>query len=86
MTSPRKQTAGQFKAFAAAIDGWQQAKSRRWAHTSLRRVSPMCIMASMWVPEPSFTMAPSRITGTGALWKRFLSHASLKDIRCGFDP
>ena len=86
MISRREQTGEAFKVFAAAIDGWQQAKSRRWAHTSLRRVSPMCIMASMWVPEPSFTMAPSRITGTGALWKRFLSHASLKDIRCGFDP
>ena len=83
MTSPRKQTAGQFKAFAAAIDGWQQAKSRRWAHTSLRLVSPMRTMASMWEPVPLFTIAPSHLTGVGARWKGFLSHASRTVIRYG---
>ena len=72
--------------FAAVIDGWQQMKNRRWAHTSLRRVSPMRTMASTWELEPSFTMQPSHITGTGARWKKFLSQASLMDMRSGCDP
>jgi hypothetical protein len=86
MIAHRDQARGVLGGFAAAIGGWQQMKSRRWAHTSLRRVSPMRTMASTWVAEPSFTMPPSHITGTGARWKRFLSRASLMDIRYGPDP
>ena len=52
-------------AFAPAIGAWQQMKSRRWARTSLRRVSPTRTMASMWAPAPSFTMPPSHLTGAG---------------------
>lgn len=86
MIAGRNQTRGVIGGFATAIDGWQQMKSRRWAHTSLRRVSSMRTMASTWVPAPSFTMPPSHTTGTGARWKRFLSRASLTDIRSGSDP
>ena len=72
--------------FAAATGGWRQMKSRLWAHTSLRRASPMRTMASMWARTPSFTMAPSPLSGTGARWKRFLSRASLMDVRYGLGP
>lgn len=86
MVAGRDQTRGLIGGFAAAIDGWQQMKSRRWAHTSLRRVSSMRTMASTWVPALSFTMPPSHTTGTGGRWKRFLSGASLTEIRSGSDP
>src|SRR5215470_7592880 len=72
-------------AFASPTGAWQQMKSRLWAHTSLRRASPMRTMASTWGPAPSFTMPPSHPTGVGARWKRFLSRASLTDIRYGSD-
>ena len=72
--------------FAAATDVWQQMKSRLWAHTSLRRASPMRTMASTWAPTQSFTMAPSPLPGAGVRWKRFLSRASLMDVRYGSDP
>jgi len=71
--------------FAAAIGPWQQMKSRLWAHTSLRRASLMRTMASTWAPAPLFTMPPSHPTGAGARWKKFLSRASLTDIRYGSD-
>jgi len=82
----RDQTRALVGAFAPAIAAWQQMKSRRWSRTSLRRVSPTRTMASMWAPAPSFTMLPSHLTGAGARWKRFLSHASLNVIRYGSDP
>jgi len=71
--------------FAAATGAWQEMKSRLWAHTSLRRASPMRTMASTWVPAPSFTMPPSPPTGAGARWKKFLSRTSPTDIRYGSD-
>jgi hypothetical protein len=86
MISYRNQTGEGFRSLTITIDGWQQVKNPRWAHTSLRRVSAMHTTASMWAPEPSFTMPPSHITGTGARWKRFLSRASLRDIPYGSDP
>jgi len=82
----RNQTGVGFRGFTITIDGWQQVKNHRWAHTSLRRVSATHTTASMWAPEPSFTMPPSHITGTGARWKRFLSRASLRDVPYGSDP
>jgi len=71
--------------FAAATGAWQEMKSHLWAHTSLRRASPMHTMASTWGLAPSFTMPPSHPIGAGARWKRFLSRASLTDIRYGSD-
>ena len=82
----RDRTGGVFGVFAAAIGGWQQTKSRRWAHTLLRHASHIRTMASTWALAPSFTMEPSHITGTGVRWKKFLSQASLTDIRSGCDP
>jgi hypothetical protein len=79
----RDRTRDVLGAFAPGIGSWQQMKSRRWAHTSLRLVSPMRTMASMWEPVPLFTIAPSHLTGVGARWKRFLSHASRTVIRYG---
>src|SRR5215469_6275667 len=79
-------TGGVFGVLAAAIDSWQPMRNRRWAHTSLRLVLPMRTMASTWAPETSFTMRPSHLTGTGARWKRFLSHGSHSVIRYGSDP
>ena len=79
----RDRTRDVFGVFAPEIGSWQQMKSRRCAHTSLRLVSPMRTMASMWEPVPLFTIAPSHLTGVGARWKRFLSHASHTVIRYG---
>ena len=77
---------GVFRVFTAAIDRWQQTKSRRWAHTLSRHDSRIRTMASTWALAPSFTMEPSHITGTAVRWKKFLSQASLTDIRSGCDP
>ena len=85
MIAPQGQKHEVVVGFAAATGAWQQMKSRLWAHTSLRRASPMRTMASTWAAAPLFTMPPSHPTGAGARWKRFLSRASLTDIRYGSD-
>jgi len=82
----RDRTGGAFGVFTAAIGRWQQTKSRRWAHTLLRHASRIRTMASTWALAPSFTMEPSHFTGTGVRWKKFLSQASLMDMRSGCDP
>jgi hypothetical protein len=79
----RNRTGGVFGVFTEAICGWQQTKSRRWAHTFSRHASRIRTTASTWALAPSFTIEPSHITGTGARWKKFLSQALLMDIRCG---
>jgi len=82
----RDRTGGAFGGFTAASGGWPQTKSRRWAHTLLRHASRIRTMASTWALAPSFTMELSHITGAGVRWKKFLSQASLTDIRSGCDP
>jgi len=82
----RDRTGEAFGVFTAAIDRWQPTKSRRWAHTLLRHASRIRTMASTWALAPSFTMELSHITGAGVRWKKFLSQASLTDIRSGCDP
>lgn len=47
-------------------DFWQETRSVRWVHTSLHRVLALPITAS------TFTASPSRITGAGARWKKFM--------------
>jgi hypothetical protein len=86
MIARRDQTAGVFAASAPKITVWEHTKSRHWAHISLHRASAMPTMASTWVPELSFTMSPSHVTGTGDQCKRFLWRASPTDIRCGSGP
>jgi hypothetical protein len=86
MIAHQVQQPGVVGGFAAATGDWQQMRSRLWAHTSLRRASPMRTMESTWAQTPSFTMAPSPLRGAGGRWKKFLSRASLMDVRYGLDP
>ena len=58
----------------------------RWAHTSLRRVVGSRTTASTSVVVTSFTISQLCAIYAASPWKRFLSRASRKDVRSGYEP
>ena len=70
----------------AATHSSVHLNGHRWAHTSSRRVVVSRITASTSVVVTSFTISQLCAIYAASPWKRFLSRASRKDVRSGYEP